>query len=572
MAGLLVICLFLLLVFPIAVPLLVAATVVTPRAAGGATNRALTAHQPLTVTQREVAATYRKYKVKEIPSFREFCFPAKYNVQKQQAFLGDYLGPQGASKEMLVFHGIGSGKTCVALQVCAGYTGKKSKPLILLPASLIPGVYAEMRSPCGNMVTPEERTQLAKTPHDQKLLSMIRSRIDDNYQIISYNKFRSTWQHIDAPVIIIDEVQNINNPTGEFYKSIHKWIKAHPRATVVLMSGTPLFDNSTELISLGKLLRLQVPDELTPTDVARIFAGKVSFFAGAPSCTFPEVTLRVKKVAMSRFQARWYAANVVAEETKRGTHKLVPSNDDFYGKTRQVANIAYPGGLMGDSGLAKLTKEMIRNHLATYSCKYAHLVKKLSRGVLCFIYSAFAGAGGVKGLCKVLRAYNWKDFSTAGPGQKRYALWTGEQSQQEKDKIRATFNDPSNDNGGRIQTIIGSPAIKEGVSLARVRRIFVMEFYWNHSRMAQIFGRGTRFCSHKSLPSADRTVDITVYASVNPYADKKIATRYSIDLYMKSIADAKRAQNEPYVRALQDCAVDRELFAVANDHAWSMPT
>lgn len=556
MIVLLLVCLLLLFLFPLAVPALVIV--------GGLQ------HAPLTSRQREVADVYRKYKIKEIPSFRDFCFPAKYTVQKQQAFLGDYLGPRGDAKEMLVFHGIGSGKTCVALQICSGYitsTSQRKKPLVLLPASLIPGMYAELRTACSTIVTPEERARLASHPHDQTLLEKIRARVDDHYQILSYNKFQTCWRKIDAPVIIVDEVQNINNPSGEFYKSIHSWIKAHPRATVALMSGTPLFDNVTELISLGALLRIEMPEVITPAAVGKLFAGKVSFFAGAPAVTFPEVSLKVKKVPMSRFQAKWYTTNVIAEETKRGDHKLVPTSDNFYGKTRQVSNVAYPGGFMGDQGLVRLTKDLIRNHLATYSCKYAHLVKKLAKGVLCFIYSAFAGAGGVKGLCKVLRAFGWKDFSTAGPGPRRYAVWSGEQSQQEKDTIRATFNDPGNNAGGYIQAVIGSPAIKEGVSLARVGRVFVLEFYWNHSRMAQIFGRATRFCSHKTLSAPDRTVEITVYAAVNPYVNKKATVKYSVDLYMKAMADAKRAQNEPYITALQDCAVDRALFARDQVHS-----
>ena len=42
------------------------------------------------------------------------------------------------------------------------------------------------------------------------------------------------------------------------------------------------------------------------------------------------------------------------------------------------------------------------------------------------------------------------------------------------------------------------------------------------------------------------------------YVDRAIADPdQSIDMYMLAIADRKRMENEPYVRALIDCAVDR---------------
>ncbi len=567
---------------------------------------------PPTALQRRVAADYPKFKVKTLPSFDDFCFPTRFVVQKQQQFLGEYLKPGSPTKEMLVFHGIGSGKSCVAIQIAQQFAGRaprtggdcavdegpgcsaeddgrpwvskggrkaRGRPLILLPASLIPGMYAEFRSACGSgLVTDSERQVLSAGPSTAAYapcVAAIRARIDASYNIMSYNRFQTSWKSQEAPCLIVDEVQNINNSTGAYYKAILKWIDRHPRATIVLMSGTPLFDNVTELPSLARLLRVDVPKDVqcTVADVPRWFAGKVSYFRGAPPYVFPKVTLKVKRLAMSRFQAKWYVSNVVAEESKKGI-ALVPTADNFYCKSRQVANVAMPNGLMGSAGLAQLTAALIREHLDVYSCKMAHLVRKLQRGGLAFVYSAFAGPGGIQTITKVLRAFGWKDYAESGPGPRRYAVWSGEQSQADKDAIRTEFNGAANDHGGRIQAVIGSPAIKEGVSLARVRRVIVMEFYWNHSRMAQIYGRASRFCSHKGLDEEDRTVHIIVYAAVNPgHSSKKESLgtgatahspRYSVDLYMKDLADIKRAHNEPFVLALQQCAVDRLLFMKAN--------
>jgi hypothetical protein len=517
-----------------------------------------------TPLQIATASEYRKYKIDKLPSFRDFCFPGEYAVQKQQAFVGEWMRPKGGPKEMLVFHKIGSGKTCVMIQIAEKYK-KKGAPLILLPASLVPGFRAEMRSPCTDgYLSHEERALLDDPVKGPDILAAANKRIDAAYQIMSYNKFQGSWKKISAPIIIVDEVQNVNNTNGSFYKAILGWIEKHPRASVVVLSGTPLFDNPRELPGLAALLRIKTEGVPSPSQVERLFAGHVSYFKGAPDYCFPRVNFRVKRLHMSAHQAKWYVSKVAAEMTARGTRTMVELDNNFYSKSRQMSNVAFPGGLLGKAGLAALTMPLIRSHLAVYSCKIAHLVKKLLRGGLSFVYSSFNGPGGVATIVKCLRAFGYKDFFTEGPGPHRYVIWSGEQTQKEKDTIREVFNSRANDGAQQIQVVIGSPAIKEGVSLARVRRVFVMEFYWNHSRQAQIYGRASRFCSHKSLPKEDREVDIIVYASVNDRESNKKSPLYSIDLYMKAMADRKQEENEPYVAALVNCAVDKKLFELAN--------
>ena len=65
----------------------------------------------------------------------------------------------------------------------------------------------------------------------------------------------------------------------------------------------------------------------------------------------------------------------------------------------------------------------------------------------------------------------------------------------------------------------------EGLSLRNVRRVHIMEPYWNHVRTDQVKGRAVRICSHVDLqynsePSLnERTVEVFTYCSVfNPEA------------------------------------------------------
>ena len=244
---------------------------------------------------------------------------------------------------------------------------------------------------------------------------------------------------------------------------------------------------------------------------------------------------------------------------------LMEVANDFYIKSRQRSNVVYPSGLVGTLGINKMTHAHLTQNLATYSAKLALLMPKLAKNNLSFIYSGFTGYGGIRFIIHVLEAHGYKDYFKEGPGKHRYAIWSGDQTSRTKDIIRATYNSPSNDNAEHLQIVVGSPSIKEGVTLLRTRQVHVLEAYWNHSRLEQIFGRAVRYCSHKSLPKADRTVTIYIYAgTTRTYTAAQLAhgvdPSNSIDLYMLTMADIKKAECERYLTAMIDCAVDKYLW------------
>jgi hypothetical protein len=527
--------------------------------------------------QTKILKKYPSLKIKKpLPTFDEFCYPKGYFVQKQQKFAGEYMAPSSGHHELLIFHKIGAGKTCASIQVGEKWK-KKGRPIVIMPASLIPGFRNELRTKCAGdeYLTDPERAELKTmtpgSPAYKTLLAASDARIDAQWQVFSYNKFATAMKDktpIIAPIIIVDEVQNIAGQ-GLFYRSILQWIEGNPTASVVIMSGTPLFDSPREIYSLAHLLRAKGrqdattgAEQITPKDIKTLFAGKVSYYAGAPDYTFPEAFIKVKKCYMSKYQAKWYKSQVAAEMSKHGTILLKEVSNDFYIKSRQQSNITYPNGLSGQAGLDALTKSKILSSLDTYSCKYAALVRKLRKNSLSFVYTGFTGFGGIAALIKCLRAFGYKDFGKDGPGKRRFAIWSGDQTGNEKDTIRATFNAPSNDDCSQIQVVIGSPSIKEGVTLLRVRQVHILEAYWNHGRLEQIYGRAVRFCSHKSLPEEDRNVTIYIYAGLVAKVKKrgKMSPLDSIDLYMLQMADQKKYEIAPYVLALQEVAVDRLLY------------
>lgn len=506
-----------------------------------------------TPIQDKIAKKYKKYKIpKRRKSFEEFCYPKAFAIQPQQAFLGDYFAPSNnktSPKALLAFHKIGSGKSCVMIQVAERWTDE-GRPLILIPASLIPGFRDELRGKCSDIDFTNDNIKKSNRAIDRK------------YNIMSYNKFlESPPRH--APIMMIDECQNLLNESGNIYAAVRNFIQRNDNMPVLLLTGTPVFDNPNNLVALSRLLRLDADSaQLSPKYMAELLNDKVSFFAGAPQYTFPKTEVIVDICRMSKLQTRWYQSEVEAEKSIHGRITLHNITNNFFIKSRQRANIIYPSGLVGEAALQSLTQSLITSSLGKYSCKYAKMITRLKKGRLAFIYVEFTELYGIASITKCLDALGFSNYFTSGPGRRRYAIWSGQQSMTEKAKIRNIFNDPSNNDASQLQFIIGSPAIKEGVNLMRIREVHIISPYWNHSRLEQIYGRAVRFCSHKTLPIRERTVNIYIYAAVthNYRAFEEVTPENSIDLYMLQVADEKREMNEPYVQMLMDVAIDKKLF------------
>ncbi len=480
------------------------------------------------------------------PTFRDFCFPQRFKLQQQQKSLGRYFTPEkikkrGGANTLIVFHKIGSGKTCTAIQIANNFVFKNAKPLFIMPASLIPNFLDETEGPCGA---------------DLK-----------SFETRSYNKLL-TDKPKNISIIIIDEFQNIINQKGSFFKAIIDLIERNPTIPVVLLSGTPIFDNAGEFKSILRLLRFSFSQGLESegdpnnnSDLKEFFRGRISYYAGAPKFTFPQIKTKILKCMMSPFQSKWYIAEVEAEMKKNRIHLNEVSND-FYIKSRQKANIAF--GNKPTINTAALSAD-----LQKYSTKFYHLFKKLKQGRLSFVYTNFTNKYGIQTLTNLLEHRGYKNFHKHGPGPRTFAIWSGDETQTQKKKIKSTFNDTANNDASQIQIIIGSSAIKEGVSLYRIDSVHILDMYWNYSRLEQIYGRAIRFCSHKLLPAKDRKVRLYLYTSFSLLRNEKDSLlrndsnrdekeKKSIDALMLDIAEKKRIENKKYINFFIKNAIESQ--------------
>jgi hypothetical protein len=295
--------------------------------------------------------------------------------------------------------------------------------------------------------------------------------------------------------------------------------------------------------------------------------GYVSYYMGAPSYTFPEMTTKYVECEMSDFQYGIYKKILGKEDT--GMLKLMPSKEEvinaadlpnnFYIGARFVSNVVYPNKKISDEGLESLTDNKIRENLAKYSCKLDKIMTSVRRAKgKIFLYSGFKEHAGLKTVIRVMEAFGYKNYIEHGPGKKRFAVWSGDETIAQKDEIREVYNRIDNLYGEKLKIILGSPSIKEGVSLKAVRYVHVLEPYWNKSRLEQVVGRASRFCSHINLPKDERDVKVYVYVAMHP--DEPI----TVDQYIKKLSETKNKIIKQFEDAIKEAAIDCELNINAN--------
>jgi len=554
----------------------------------------------------EISKKYKNYYVpKEHKTFNEICYPKEYQLQMPQKFMAKYLNPNTNYKGVLVFHQIGSGKTCTSIQIAEAWKHER-KIIVVVPASLIGNYRNELRSKCAgqNYLKDSERLLLKQHhPLSDEYKSIIKrsdERINKFYTIYSYNKFVEYAEEGELKmrntILIIDEVQNMISEDGKYYEVLSELIKTSPNdLRVVLLSATPMFDKPSEIALTLNLLRL--PESLpTGMDFEKAFIeeeqnrhgeiiyraknldkfkelirGYVSYFRGAEPKSFPQLILKYAKCEMSDFQYRAYATVMGKEDRGKQFQnydtsiRLVRSGDiiklpnNFFIGTRMVSNIAFPNNDINMDGLESLTKYQVKNNLEKYSIKFYKILRKINNchGKV-FVYSTFRSFGGLESFIKILDLAGYKDYEKFGDGRKRYGIFSGDEKIAEKERIKEIFNRDDNVNGEKLKILLLSPAAREGLSLYNVKQLHILEPYWNFSRILQILGRAVRYCSHKALPADERVVKAYIYIATHP------KERETVDQYIAKLANKKSKIIQEFENALKESAVDCQLFKNMN--------
>jgi hypothetical protein len=190
---------------------------------------------------------------------------------------------------------------------------------------------------------------------------------------------------------------------------------------------------------------------------------------------------------------------------------------------------------------------LVPNKLKEFSPKFTKILEKLSDKTnvgLHLVYSQFRTVEGI-GLLKIILEANgyaqfkiqkksaseWTiDQKDEDRGKPKFMLYTGTESEEEKDLLLKIYNSQweyvpksitdefegvseNNHMGEIIKIIMITSSGAEGINLKDTRFVHIVEPYWHMVRIDQVIGRARRICSHSKLPEDLRTVKVFLYMS-----------------------------------------------------------
>ena len=160
---------------------------------------------------------------------------------------------------------------------------------------------------------------------------------------------------------------------------------------------------------------------------------------------------------------------------------------------------------------------------------------------------------GIKFIKLALEANGFKDFAEEGEGKRTFAIFSGEVSIFNRNKILETYNDIGNKHGDRLSLILFTATGAEGIDTKRTRHIHILNPHWNYSRISQVIARGVRNHSHIDLPPAERNVTAYVYLSTT----KK---EQSTDMYLWERALENKKTNDLFLNVVKASSVDCTFY------------
>ena len=402
---------------------------------------------------------------------------------------------------LLVYHGLGSGKTRSAIAAAEGVGGPYAA---VVPASLRENFMGEA-----------EKWAPGSNP-----------------EVLSYTGVGMGKQPKQSPnTVIMDEVQRIRNPASAGSRAAMNLAMQSPHR--VLLSGTPIVNAPSDL---AVPLSILTGDEMSPAAFNKQFVGSKTVSPGLMGWFKGIQPTKVPTIQDERGLERLLENHVdyqpsrspegVKTNDERVEVDLSPEQQDFYklmwGKlpwtTRWKLSNDYP--LTGPE-ITHLSSFMTGPRQAALSLYPFHS----SHDPMHAFQTSSKLQSAMGSLKKTLasnpkaKALVYSNFIDAGLTPYAAALkaegipfgqFHGTMNEEDRKRALADYNE------GRSRVLLLGPAAAEGISAKGTQLIQLLDPHWNEARLGQARGRGLRFDSHEGLPPELRDVKIQRFISKMP--------------------------------------------------------
>ncbi len=426
--------------------------------------------------------------------------------QKHQKKLAKYMLTNPGKKSILLYHGVGTGKTITSIMIALCVRTDNQKIIVMTSKSLVESY----------------KNDIIKTSPES-----LKYFIIDTYGIVLRN-IRKGNISCGNNIVIIDEVHNFRNSVGEKYKTVLNCIKEASR--VILLTATPIYNSTEDFLTLLSLLTGQTRRTLHETISKEGYGGllkcNVSYISKIKRDEYyPDVSFNTVELPMSR---EYYRKYLDIQNARRKTdieklpdmYKNVKDLATFYNGIRRAVNV-----IENESGKIKY----LVNKVEYFNRKKEKIL----------VYSNWR-KGGIEIIKKLLDERNVKN-----------TLITGDMSS------KARANSVRDYNTGNINVMLITSAGSEGISLINTRHIFLLEPHWNHERLLQVIGRGIRYMSHASLPKDKRTLNIELLLSVKPKGEI-VGGKKSADQILYDISMIKKKVSNLYIKKLEHFFIEKD--------------
>jgi len=312
---------------------------------------------------------FSKYKLPEIirKDDEDPCqIKTKLGLKKYQEFISSYLDYKSPYHDILLYHGLGSGKTATAINIYNVLYNATSgwNVFLLIKAALRDSTWEK-----------EIKTWLSKQDFDHRYSNIKFIHYDSPFANVTFMDAVKNTDSSLKNLYIVDEAHNFirnvyNNLTSkkgkravEIYDYIIQDKQDNNSTRVVLLSGTPAINKPFELALLFNLLRpgifpksesvfnqyyidstnIPIINSVTKNMFQRRIIGLVSYYIGATPDLYATQTIHYVDVKMTKYKTEIYDYYEEIENNYYKMNKTSSLNSETsYIYTKQCTNFVFP--------------------------------------------------------------------------------------------------------------------------------------------------------------------------------------------------------------------------------------
>ena len=216
----------------------------------------------------------------------KFCL--KFDKMLYQHFVSQYISYRTPYKSVLLYHGVGVGKTCSAVTISeallSSQTSSEAMIWVIMPQALSINFKNEVFKiddfdifeNLSNQCTDQNYIKLLNIykstfnkdnkdikEYRETLKTELKAILKSRYEIFTYDRFvkhikeKYSNKIVENKVIIIDEAHNIrstNKKEKATYTTLEKCLKTGINNRLILLSATPMYNEPRDILELLKLL------------------------------------------------------------------------------------------------------------------------------------------------------------------------------------------------------------------------------------------------------------------------------------------------------------------------------